>query len=88
MVFRQPGAVGKLSVDRACIAYCEETADGLTLAVSDPTHESSTFHLVIDEPLAPTQLPPEVESSVVKGKTVLTYHAENGRNYLARLSRR
>jgi hypothetical protein len=79
--------VEKLSADRACIAFYEETGDGITLAVSAPTHESSTFHVTIDEALTPTDLPPEVSSEVVNGKTVLTYRSENGRNYVVQLAR-
>jgi len=82
VVFWAPGSVGKLSADRACIAFYEETADGLTLAVSDPTHQASTFHVTIDEPLTPTQLPAEMSSKIVDGKTIITYHTERGRNYL------
>ena len=87
VVFWAPGSVGKLAADRACVAYYEETADGLVLAVSDPTHAASTFHVTIDEPLAPVQLPAEVSSTVSDGKTILTYRAERGRNYLVRLAR-
>ena len=82
VVFWAPGSVGKLSADRACIAFYEETADGLTLAVSDPTHQASTFHVTIDEPLTPTQLPAEMSSKIVDGKTIITYQTERGRNYL------
>jgi hyaluronate lyase len=86
-VFWAPGSVGKLSADRACIAYYEETAEGLTLAVSDPTHQISTFHITIDEPLTPVQLPPEVTSMIADGRTILTYRAEKGRNYLVSLAK-
>ncbi len=88
MVFWEPGAAGKLSADRPCIAYYEETSDGLTLAVSDPTHAASTFHVTIDEALTSTQLPAGVSSESVGDTTVITYHAEHGRNYLARFARR
>jgi hypothetical protein len=44
------GLAGKLSADRACIVYREETADGLTLAVTDPTHQSSVLRATVDEP--------------------------------------
>ena len=84
IVFWGPGSVGKVSVDRACIVLCEEKVKGLTLAVSDPTHETSTFHLTIDEPLGTVHLPPEVSSVAKQGKTVVTYHSEKGRNYVAR----
>ena len=87
VVFWEPGSVGKLSADRACIAFYEETAAGLTLAVTDPTHQASTFHVTVAEPLTPTQLPPGVSSETAGGKTVITYHAENGRNYLAHFAR-
>ena len=87
VAFWEPGAVGKLSVDRACLAYYEETAEGFMLAVSDPTHQASTFHVTIDEPLTPVQLPAEVNSTVSDGKTILTYRAEHGRNYVVRLMR-
>jgi len=87
VVFWEPGSVGKLSTDRACIAFYEETAAGLTLAVTDPTHQASTFHVTVAEPLTPTQLPPGVSSETADGKTVITYHAENGRNYLAHFAR-
>jgi hyaluronate lyase len=88
VVFWEPGSVGPLSADRACIAYYENAADGVILAVSDPTHESSTFRVTIDQPLMPTQLPAEMSSEIVGGKTVVTCHAEKGRNYLARFARR
>jgi len=99
VVFWEPGTVGKVSADRACIAYYEETAEGLTLAVSDPTHHRSgcgaapqpgcsTFRVTIAEPLVPTQIPPEAGSEIVEGRTVITYRAEKGRNYVARLARR
>jgi len=84
VVFWEPGVAGKLSADRACIAYYEETAEGLTLAVSDPTHHASTFHVTIDEPLTPTQLPAEMSSEIADGKTIITFRAKNGRNSLAR----
>jgi hypothetical protein len=87
VVFWEPGAAGRLSTDRACIAYYEETADGLTLAVTDPTQQSSVFRVTIDEALTPTQLPPEVSAEIVDGKTVVTYHAEKGHNYVARFGR-
>jgi len=88
VVFWEPGSVGKLSADRACIAFYEETAEGVALAVSDPTHQSSVFHVTIDEPLTPAQLPPEMSSEVADGKTIITCRAENGRNYVARFRRR
>ena len=88
VVFWEPGAAGKLSTDRACIACYEETADGLTLAVSDPTHAASTFRVAIDEALTSTQLPAGMSSEIVGDTTVVTYHAEHGRNYLARFARR
>jgi hypothetical protein len=84
VVFWEPGSVGKLSADRACIAFYEETADGFTLAVTDPTHQASTFRVTTDQPLTPVQLPPGVTSTIADGKTIITYSAENGRNYLAR----
>jgi hyaluronate lyase len=82
VVFWAPGSAGRLSADRACIAFYEETTEGFTLAVSDPTHQASTFHVTIDEPLTPVQLPPEVSSTISDGRTILTYRAERGRNYL------
>ena len=87
VIFWEPGTAGKLSADRACLAFYEDTGDGLTLAVSDPTHAASTFHVTVDEPLTPTELPAGVSSQIVGDKTVVTYHAENGRNYLARFAR-
>jgi hypothetical protein len=87
VVFWAPGSMEKLSADRACIAFYEETGDGIVLAVSDPTHESSTFHVTIDEPLIPTDLPPEISSEVVNGKTALAYRSENGRNHVVHLAR-
>jgi len=88
VVFWVPGSVGKLSADRACIVFYEVTADGVTLAVSDPTHEASTFHVTIDEALTPAECSPEVSCETVDGKTVITCRAERGRNYLAHFSRR
>jgi hypothetical protein len=87
VVFWEPGSVGIVSADRACIAFYEETEDGLVLAVSDPTHQASTFHVTIAEPLTLVQAPAGVSGEVVDGKTVVTYRAENGRNYVARLAR-
>jgi hyaluronate lyase len=87
VVFWERGTVDKLSVDRACLAYYEETADGFTLAVSDPTHASATLHVTIDAPLTATQLPPEATSEIVNGETRVTYHVEKGRNYLAHFAR-
>jgi chondroitin AC lyase len=87
IVFWRPGSIGKISVDRACIVLCEETAKGLTLAVSEPTHEASTFQVTISEPLSAASLPTGVSSAVQEGKTVLTYHAEKGRNYVARFTK-
>jgi len=86
-VFWGPGSFGKVSVDRACIVLCEEAAKGRTLAVSDPTHETSTFHVTIGEQLGAAHIPVEVSSVVKDGKTVLTYHAEKGRNYVARFTK-
>jgi hypothetical protein len=80
--------VGKVSVDRPCIVYYEETTDGLTLAVSDPTHASATLHVTIDAPLTGAQLPPEATSEIVEGKTRVTYRVEKGRNYLVRFASR
>ena len=88
VVFWEPGSVGKLSVDRACIACYEEKGDSFVLAVSDPTHEASTFQVTIDEPLTPTQLPAEMSSQIAGPKTIVTYRAEKGRNYLAHFARR
>ena len=87
IVFWGPGSFGKVSVDRACIILCEEAAKGRTLAVSDPTHETSTFHVTIGEQLGAAHIPVEVSSVVKDGKTVLTYHAEKGRNYVARFTK-
>jgi chondroitin AC lyase len=87
IVFWRPESIGKVSVDRACIVLCEETAKGLTLAVSDPTHKSSTFRVTISEQLSVVCLPSGVNSVVQEGKTVLTYHAEKGRNYVARFDK-
>jgi hyaluronate lyase len=87
IVFWEPGSVGKVSADRACIVLSEETAKGLTLAVSDPTHEGSMFHVTINEPLAAAQLPVGVSSAVEDRKTVVTYHAGKGRNYLVRFAK-
>ena len=88
VVFWEPGAAGQLSVDRPCIAYYEQTEDDLTLAVSDPTHQASTFRVTVEESLMPMQLPPEVECSVLDGRTVLACHTERGRNYRAHFRRR
>ncbi|MGD0111783.1 MAG: polysaccharide lyase 8 family protein [Armatimonadota bacterium] len=88
VVFWAPGSVGKLSADRACIAFYEEIADGVALAVSDPTHEDSTFHVTIGEPLTPTQCSSEMSSEIVDGKTIITCRAEKGRNYRAHFARR
>jgi chondroitin AC lyase len=87
IVFWEPGTVGRLTTDRACLAYYEETAEGLTLAVSDPTHESSVFHITIEEALTIDQLPAEVGLAVGSGQTMLTYHAEKGRNYVVTFKR-
>jgi len=87
IVFWAPGSVGKVSAGSACIVLCEESAKGLTLAVSDPTHEGSTFHVTISEPLAAVQLPAGVGSAAEDGKTVVTYHAEKGRNYVVRFAK-
>jgi hypothetical protein len=87
IVFWGPGTVGNVSADRACIVLCEEAAKGRTLAVSDPTHEAITFRLTISEPLSVACLPAGVSSAVEDGKTVLTYHAEKGRNYVARFTK-
>jgi len=86
-VFWQPGSVDKVSVDRPCIVFWEEHADGLTLAVSEPTHQSVALRVTIDEPLTPARLPAGAESSVQGGQTVLTLQVENGRNYIARFGR-
>jgi chondroitin AC lyase len=86
-VFWKPGSAGKLSVDRPCIVLSEEASHEFILAVSDPTHESSTFHVTINEPLTAVHLPASVSSAVEKEKTVVTCHAENGRNYVARFVR-
>jgi hypothetical protein len=82
IVFWGPGTVGKVSADRACIVLCEETAQGLTLAVSDPTHEASTFHVTIGEQLGAARLPVEVSCAVKDGKTMVTCRAERGRSYI------
>ena len=87
IVFWNAGSVGGISVDRPCVVFCEEDDEGLTLAVSDPTHAASAFRITLDEQLVPERLPPEVVSTIVGGKTVVTYHAEKGRNYLARFRR-
>jgi chondroitin AC lyase len=87
IVFWGPGSVGKVSADRACIVLCEETAKGLTLAVSDPTHEAATFHVTISEQLAVVYLPVGVSSAAEDGKAVVTCHSEKGRNYVARFAR-
>jgi chondroitin AC lyase len=87
VVFWQPGSLGRLSTDRACIVFCEESEGGLTLSVSDPTHESSTLHLSFDEVLTPERLPPELTAEVAGGTTIITCRAENGRNYLAHFLR-
>jgi hyaluronate lyase len=83
IVFWAAGTVDRVSVDRPCIIYCEENAQGLALAVSDPTHAPSTSHVTIDAPLTATQLPSEATAEVVDGKTLVTCHLEKGRNYLA-----
>jgi chondroitin AC lyase len=87
IVFWQPGSVGKVSADRACIVLCEEKAGSLTLAVSDPTHESGTCQVTVSEPLAPVSAPAGVTSMVKDGRTVVTYHTQNGRNFVARFTR-
>lgn len=87
IVFWKPAALGKVAVDRACLVYYEDTAEGLTLAVSDPTHQASTIRVTIDESLTPTDLPAGVTSATGGGKTVVSVQAENGRNYMARFRR-
>lgn len=87
-VFWEAGTVDKVSVDRACIVYSEETAEGLTLAVSDPTHATAMLHVSIDAPLTAVQLPPEASSEVVRGKTRVTYRVARGRNYVVRFASR
>ncbi len=87
IVFWGPGSVGQVSVDRACIVLCEETAKGLTLAVSDPTHEASTLHVTVNQPLAAAQLPAGMSSAVEDGKTVVTCRTQRGRNYVVRFAK-
>ncbi len=84
IVFWKPGTVDKVSANRACIILCEETAKGFSLAVSDPTHEASTFRVTIGEQFRAAHLPVGMSSAIEDGKTVVTCHAEKGRNYVAR----
>jgi hyaluronate lyase len=86
VVFWQPGTVGKLSADRACLAYYEESAEQGALAISDPTHATSTFRVTIAEALTPVDLAPELSSEIVNGRTVVTCRAEQGQNYVARFA--
>ena len=73
--------------DRACIVLCEEKAESLTLAISDPTHEAGTYRVTVSGPLVAISAPVGGSSVVKDGKTVVTCHTQHGRNYVARFAR-
>lgn len=87
IVFWQPGAVAKVTTDRPCIVYYEDTPQGLALAVSEPTHQASTLRLTLDEPFTLAEGPAEVQTTIEGGRTVVACRAARGRNYLVRLAR-
>ena len=86
-VFWAADSVDLVTVDRPCVLFYITEGDILTLAVSDPTQASSTFHVTVNERLTPLALPEGVTATTTAASTVITYTARDGLNYLARFAR-
>jgi hyaluronate lyase len=81
------GSAGKVSADKDCLVYYRATADGFTLALSDPNFHADTITVTVDEPLEPVDLPAGVSAAVVGSTTEVVFQVDKGENAIARFSR-
>jgi hypothetical protein len=86
IVFWQAGTADVVTADKPCIVYYEVTSQTTTVAVSDPTHATSTLTFRISQILTPLNLPPGVATLTGAGGTSMTVAAAEGKNYVALFS--
>ncbi|MCX7013648.1 MAG: polysaccharide lyase 8 family protein, partial [Candidatus Sumerlaeota bacterium] len=84
-VFWNAGTVAPVTVDSPCIVYEEQTATDCTLALSEPTHATTTIHVALDGAWQAVDPPSNVHVTTGATTTDIAFDCRNGANYVVSL---